>query len=462
MKKKAIIISIVVVGLLVAAYFLFFHGDEKATKFTYAQISKGDLNVTITSTGTIQAIKTVDVGTQVSGKIDRLLVDFNSLVRKGQLLAVLDTVVLAASVRDAQSSLDRAQAQYEQAVALHERNKQLFEKKFMNEVDFIASKTNVQVLLASQKSAVTALERAKLNLGYAYLYAPISGTIINRSVEQGQTVAASLSAPTIFTIAEDLSSMRILTNVDESDIGQIKVGQKVQFTVQSQQGKKFEGKVSQIRLNPNTVQNVVNYVVVVTAGNEDRLLLPGMTATVDFYVDSREQVLLVPNIALRFQPTEEMTAEYTKNREKEMANLPDSVKKRMQQFAGGGQGGQDAMGGGRNGGGQINQGATGGSQFNFGGMGGGGNSNRRRNASRIWYYDENNKLQAAMVVLGLTDGKKTEIVRGRNIKEGMQIISGIIESQTATTTTSTSTNPFNPTQQGRDRGPGGGGFGRGF
>jgi len=449
MKKKVIIISSIVIGLFLVVYFLFLSGDEKKTNFTYAQISRGDLNVIISSSGTIQAIKTVDVGTQVSGKIDRLLVDFNSRVHKGQLLAVLDTVVLAASVRDAQASLDRAVAQYQQAVAVHERNKQLFEKNFINEVDFIASKTNVQVLLASQKSAVTALDRAKLNLGYAYIYAPISGTIINRSVEQGQTVAASLSAPTIFTIAEDLSSMRILTNVDESDIGQIKEGQKVQFTVQAFSGKKFDGSVTQIRLNPNVVSNVVSYIVVVQADNKDRNLLPGMTATVDFYVDYREKVLLVPNVALRFQPTEEMMAEYTKNREKEMANLPDSVKKRMQeggrQF---GQGGGGQMGG--NGGGQFT-GSGGGGQF-AGMMGGGnGGGSRRRSATRVWYYDENNKLQASMIVAGLTDGKNTEIVRGRNLKEGMKVISGIIEGDTPAATAST--NPFNP-QQGGSRGPG--------
>lgn len=440
MKKKAIIISSAIIGLLLVAYFLFFRGDSKETKFSYVQITRGDLNVIISSSGTIQAIKTVDVGTQVSGKIERLLVDFNSQVRKGQLLAVLDKVVLAASVRDAQSSLDRAKAQYDQAVAVHERNKQLFEKNFMNEVDFIASKTNVQVLLAAQKSAVTALERANLNLGYAYIYSPISGTVINRSVEQGQTVAASLSAPTIFTIAEDLSLMRILTNVDESDIGQIKMGQKVQFTVQAQQDKKFDGIVTQIRLNPNVVSNVVNYVVVVQADNKEKLLLPGMTATVDFYVDYREQVLLVPNVALRFQPSDEMTAEYTKNREKELANLPDSVKKRMQE-----------QGGGR----QFNPGAMmGGGQ---GSNSGGNNGARRRNANRIWYYDENNKLQMSMVFAGLTDGKNTEIIRGRNLKEGMKIISGIIENDTPVSTTST--NPFNPTPQGGNRGPGGG---RGF
>ena len=442
MKKKVIIISSAIIGLLLVAYFLFFRGDSTETKFSYVQITRGDLNVIISSSGTMQAIKTVDVGTQVSGKIDRLLVDFNSQVKKGQLLAVIDTVVLAASLRDAQSSLDRAKAQYDQAVAVHERNKQLFEKKFMNEVDFIASKTNVQVLLAAQKSAVTSLERAKLNLGYAFIYSPISGIIINRNVEQGQTVAASLSAPTIFTIAENLSSMQILTNVDESDIGQIKVGQKVQFTVQAQQNKKFDGVVTQIRLNPNVVSNVVNYVVVVNADNKDKLLLPGMTATVDFYVDYREKVLLVPNVALRFQPTDEMTAEYTKNREKELANMPDSVKKKMQAF----------------GGGQFNPGAMSGNGNGQSAMAGGNGGARRRNANRVWYYDENNKLQMSMIFAGLTDGKNTEIIRARNLKEGMKVISGIIENTASTATTST--NPFNPTQQGGNRGPGG--MGRGF
>ncbi|PIP77041.1 MAG: efflux transporter periplasmic adaptor subunit [Ignavibacteria bacterium CG22_combo_CG10-13_8_21_14_all_37_15] len=424
MKKKTLIIPILIIGIALIAYFLFFKDDEKTTRFTFAEVTKGDLNVIISSSGTIQAIKTVDVGTQVSGKIDRLLVDFNSQVRKGQLLAVLDTVVLAASVRDAQSSLDRANAQYDQAVAVHERNKQLFEKSFMNEVDFIASKTNVQVLLANLKSALTAYERAKLNLGYAYLYSPISGTIINRSVEQGQTVAASLSAPTIFTIAEDLSSMRILTNVDESDIGQIKEGQKVQFTVQAFSDKKFDGEVTQIRLNPNVVSNVVNYVVVVNAENANKLLLPGMTATVDFYVDFRENVLLLPNSALRFQPTDEMTAEFTKNREKELANLPDSIKQRMQ-----GEGGRRQFGGGM--------------------MGGDNNHGRRKGMNRVWYFDENNKLKMSMISTGLTDGKNTEIVRGRNLKEGMKIISAILENNVVPA--ATTTNPFSPTPQGGSR-----------
>jgi HlyD family secretion protein len=433
MKKKLIIISGIVIGLFIIVYFLFFKSDPATTKFTFVDVTRGNLNVVISSSGTIQAVKTVEVGTQVSGKIARLQVDFNSTVRKGQLLAVLDTVVLAAAVRDAQANLDKANALYDQAVAVHERNKKLFEKGYMNEVDFIASKTNVQTLLSSKKSSVTALERANLNLGYAYIYAPISGTIINRAVEQGQTVAASLSTPTIFTIAEDLSSMRILASVDESDIGQIKVGQKTKFTVQAFQNKTFEGEVIQIRLNPNVVSNVVNYTVVVQADNKDRLLLPGMTATVDFYVDFRENALLVTNAALRFQPNDAMMEEFKKNMEKEMANMPDSVKHKWQ--------------------GQLNNQSGQSGQGSRSGNGGG----RKRGSNRLWYLDENGKLKMSPVSIGLTDGKSSEILRGKNIKEGMKVISGIIDNQ-ATTSSTSGASPFNPTQQGGSRG----GMGRGF
>lgn len=417
MKKKFIIYGVIIVAVLVAGYFMLSGESDKTQKYSFTEIKKGDLNVLISSSGTLEALSTVEVGTQVSGRIAKLFVDFNSEVKKGQLLAILDTVSLAATVRDAQANLEKAKAQYSQSVAVHERNKKLYDKKFISELDFIDSKTNVESTLASLKSAESSLERAKINLGYAFIYAPIAGKIINRAVEQGQTVAASLSAPTLFTIAEDLSSMRILASVDESDIGQIKVGQKVTFTVQAYSDKVFNGEVTQIRLNPNVVQNVVNYTVVVRAGNDDGLLLPGMTATVDFFVNSKENVLLVPNTALRFQPTESMQEEIKKNLEKEMANLPDSVKSRFQ-----GQGGRQFGGG----------------QFGMGGNG----SARRRNFSRVYYLDEKGKLKMSGVMLGLTDGKNTEIVRGRNIKEGMKIITGVVEE---TDGTSSSGSVFNPT-----------------
>lgn len=433
MKKKYLIYGIIVVVVIVTAFLLFSNGETENGKFNFVEVKKGSITNAITSTGTLEALSTVEVGTQVSGRIARLYVDFNDEVRKGQLLALIDTTLLAAQVRDQQAMLERTKAQYNEAVAKHERNKKLFEKKFISELDFITSQTSIESALASLKSAEFAVEKAKTNLEYAYISAPISGKIINRNVEQGQTVAASLSAPTLFTMVEDLSSMRILANVDEGDIGQIKVGQKVQFTVQAFQDKKFEGEVSQIRLSPQTISNVVNYTVVVKADNKEKLLLPGMTATVDFYVAQKDDVLIIPNLALRFTPPDDMMAEYTKRMEERLKNMPDSLKNR---FPGAGQGQMGmGMGSGMN------------SQRS-------GQQGRNRNFGRVWYLDENGKLEMGMVSLGITDGKSTELVRSRNIKEDMQLITGIVEPDTKASTTS---NPLNPTQQNRPPG-----FGRGF
>lgn len=433
MKKKYLIYGIIAVVVIVTAFLLLSNGETQNGKFNFVEVKKGSITNAITSTGTLEALSTVEVGTQVSGRIARLYVDFNDEVRKGQLLALIDTTLLAAQVRDQQAMLERTKAQYNEAVAKHERNKKLFEKKFISELDFITSQTSIESALASLKSAEFAVEKAKTNLEYAYISAPISGKIINRNVEQGQTVAASLSAPTLFTMVEDLSSMRILANVDEGDIGQIKVGQKVQFTVQAFQDKKFEGEVSQIRLSPQTIQNVVNYTVVVKADNKEKLLLPGMTATVDFYVAQKDDVLIIPNLALRFTPPDDMMAEYTKRMEERLKNLPDSLKNR---FPGAGQGQMGmGMGSGMN------------SQRS-------GQQGRNRNFGRVWYLDENGKLEMGMVSLGITDGKSTELVRSRNIKEDMQLITGIVEPDSKASTTS---NPLNPTQQNRPPG-----FGRGF
>lgn len=433
MKKKYLVYGIISVVVLITVFFLLSNGDKQDDKFNFVEVKRGSIINSITSTGTLEALSTVEVGTQVSGRVAHLFVDFNDEVRKGQLLALIDTTILAAQVRDQQAMLERTKAQYNEAVAKHERNKKLFEKKFISELDFITSQTSIESALASLKSAEFAIEKAKTNLEYAYITAPISGKIINRNVEQGQTVAASLSAPTLFTMVEDLSSMRILANVDEGDIGQIKVGQKVQFTVQAFQDKKFEGEVSQIRLSPQTISNVVNYTVVVKADNKEKLLLPGMTATVDFYVAEKDDILTLPNLALRFTPPDDLMADYTKRMEERLKNMPDSLKNRI---PGAGQG-------------QMGMGMGAGMNFQRGGQQG-----RNRNFGRVWYLDEDGKLEMGMVSLGITDGKNTELVRSRNIKEGMQLITGIIEDDSKT---ANSSNPLNPTQQNRPPG-----FGRGF
>jgi HlyD family secretion protein len=418
MKKKIFVISSIIIVALVVIYFLFFRSSsDDPNKFVFAQITRGDLSTTITSTGTLQAVTTVDVGTQVSGKIDKILVDFNYHVKRGQLLAILDTTNLALQVNNAVTGLQKAQASYEVTKATFERDSSLYIKKYMSELDYITSKTNFQTAKANLVSAQSSLGQAKTNLGYAYIYSPISGVVINRNVEEGQTVASSLSAPTLFTIAEDLSKMQILTNVDESDIGQIKNGQEAQFTVQAYPDKKFHGKVFQIRLGSSVISNVVNYIVVVNAENDENLLLPGMTATVDFYVEQRNNVLMIPNSALRFQPSDEMRANFTARMQKERANLPDSIKQRFQSF-GNSQGSQ--------------------------GMGQGFSGSGNKSRGTFWYVDENGQPTMGFAQLGLSDGKTTEILRSRNLKEGMKVITGF---ETAGDPKSTqNTNILNPNQ----------------
>ena len=374
------------------------------------------MNVVITSTGTLEATngRSRDSGI---GKIEKLYVDFNSEVKKGQLLAIIDTVNLVSQLRDARANLSKAKAVHNEKVLIHEKNKKLYEKNYISELSFIQSQTDVESSLAELKSAESAVERAKTNLDYAYIFSPISGKIIYRNVEQGQTVAASLSAPTIYTIAEDLSSMKILASVDESNIGQIKEGQKVKFTVQAYPNKTFDGIVTQIRLEPSTSSNIVNYTVVILADNTDKLLLPGMTATIDFYIDHRENVLLTPNAALRVEATDDMMKAINKNIDEKRTNLPSNISAQKNNIPPPPEGGMP------------------------------GNNNNdlttKKNMMRVFYIDKEGKLKMCPVLIGLTDGKNTEIIIGRELKEGTQVITGILESGT-TTKTNTSNNPTPP------------------
>jgi HlyD family secretion protein len=427
MKKKILIPGSLIIIAVIVIYFVFFNSSSADTnKFAFTKITRGDLSITITSTGTLQAVTTVDVGTQVSGKIDRLLVDFNSNVKKGQLLAVLDTTNLSLQVNNAATGLEKAQAQYDISKATYERDQSLYDKKFISELDFITSKSNYLTAKANLISAQTSLDQAKTNLGYAFIYSPIKGKIINRNVEAGQTVAASLSAPTLFTIAEDLSKMQILADVDESDIGQIKDGQEAKFTVQAYPDKEFTGKVVQIRLGSTVVSNVVNYTVVVNADNKDGLLLPGMTATIDFYVQQRKDVLMIPNAALRFEPTEKIIADYTARMQKERGNLPDSMKQRTRSF------GNYAAG-----------------QNKTSSFGNSGNKTR----GTFWYIDANGNPTMGFAVLGLTDGKNTEIIRSKVLKDSMNVITGFeTAGETATTTNRNILGPGQNMQRGMRRG----------
>ncbi len=416
MKKFIVIATVAVVAILVVWFIRGRTGQASEGLYKFVEVTRGDLENVISTTGTLSAVGTIEVGTQVSGTMARVLSDNNESVRKGQVLAVLDTTLLSASVRDARANVLRAEAQYEKALRDHGRIEDMHGRGLISDAEFDDSRTNTRSYEATLLSARASLDRGRANLNYAVIRSPIDGTVIMRSVEPGQTVAASFSTPTLFLIAEDLSDMEIHAFVDESDIGQIELGQSVRFTVEAHYEVDFLGTVREIWLQPETIQNVVNYTVVVDAANPDGLLFPGMTATTDFLIEERTDVLLVPNAAIRFQPSMPMMMEFRKTMEERVAAMPDSERQKMKTRMKGGGGGSGASGGGSSGGG---------GHGGFGGFGG----ELPDNAARLWYLDENGRVSVSRITTGATDGRSTEIVKGRDVEEGMQMISGVTEKE---------------------------------
>jgi HlyD family secretion protein len=433
MNRKRITTVAVGLTLLAGGAWFYRRADAKeATAYRFAMVERGSLQSAVSATGALSAVRTVQVGTQVSGQISGIYVDFNDRVRKGQLLARIDPTLQQQAVQDAQAGLERAQAQLALAQAEYARNKQLFDAKIVTASEFGAVESNFSVQQANVKSARIALERAQKNLGYTAIYAPIDGVIVERNVDVGQTVAASLSAPQLFLIANDLSQMQILASVSESDIGAIKEGQQVRFTVQPYPTQTFTGTVRQVRLQSTTQDNVVNYTAVVGVSNPDGKLLPGMTATVQFLTGSADDVLTVPNAALRYRPTAEQLAEAgitagdAARRDSSARNGPRTAADSARIWtrrAGASRAG--AVAGGRTG-----------------------------SVGTLWTVDASGKLKAIRVRTGLSDGQKTQ-VQGQGLTEGMQVIVGTASG--AQSASAPSGSPFQP--QGGMRRPGGpGGF----
>jgi HlyD family secretion protein len=300
--KKLIIPGIVALVLAVTGYAVFLRSPATKYSYRFEKVSEGDLTALVNATGSISPVTSVDVGTQVSGIVAKLYADFNSVVKQGQVIAQIDPTFLEQSVKDAEANLQKAQAQAADAERNFARMKELLAKGLDSQLNYDASLTTYESNKASLKSARAALDRAKINLAYATIYAPISGVVINRAVNVGQTVAASFSSPTLYTIANDLSKMQVLAVIDESDIGRISIGQEANFTVDAYPEQTFKGTVSQVRLNPTTIQNVVNYTVVISVNNDELKLMPGMTANVKVRVAEARNVLRIPSMALRFQP----------------------------------------------------------------------------------------------------------------------------------------------------------------
>jgi HlyD family secretion protein len=411
MKKGTRIASIGALPLLVAAGLWLLPRGHAAEQQQYRSgtVERGTVEAVVSATGTLSAVTTVQLGTQVSGQVQELYADFNDRVRTGQLLARIDPTLSRQAVSEAEAGLARTRAELSRAQQERDRAAKLHESKVVTDVELNTAEYQLAVAVANVRSAEVSLARAHRNLAYTEIYSPIDGIVVERNVDVGQTVAASLSAPQLFLIAQDLAEMQILAGVDESDIAQIHEGAPVRFTVQAYQDRTFEGTVKQVRLQSSTQENVVSYTAVVAVANEDRALLPGMTATVEFLTAAADDVLTVPNAAVRFQPTAEMLADVARPT--------------------GGQGQAPAAGSPRVAGAQRS-----------------GQDAAADDVARLWVLSEDGKLSPVRVRTGISDGQRTQVT-GEGLREGMQVVIGTSDNGQTTAAASATTNPFQATQQ---------------
>jgi HlyD family secretion protein len=432
--------------LAAAGSWIYWRRDgHQGPAYRFAPLERGDIEASVSATGALSAVTTVQVGTQVSGQIAEIYADFNDKVTKGELLARVDPVLSQQAVAESLAGLERAQAQFGAAKREYERNQKLFDQGLLPASELTGFLSTYEVAKANLTAAQVSLDRAKRNLEYTSIHSPIDGVIVERNVDVGQTVAASLSAPQLFLIANDLSRMQILASVGESDIGAIVEGQSVRFTVQSYPNRRFDGMVRQVRLQSKTTENVVNYTVVVAVDNKEGKLLPGMTATVDFLTGAARDVFLVPNAAIRFRPTEAMIAEVTAGK----TPSPDGAR-------GPGERRATAVEGAAPEGGAFTRGPRAGGfpgGFPAGGFPGGpfppgasGARGRAGSAAVLWHLDAQGKLATLPVRLGLSDGQHTEVV-GEGLSEGLQVIVAVQSADASAAGPTGTANPFQPAPQ---------------
>ncbi len=370
MTRKKIIWYLSVVAVLVTAVLYFAFRGGQALTYKLEPVERGDIQVVITATGKINPVTKVQVGTQVTGTISKIFADFNQKVKKGTVIAQLDPTFLKAQLLEAEANLEKAKAQVEQTKKTLDRATELFDRKLISQSEKDEAQTNYQLSLAQQKQAQAAYHRAQVSLEYTTIVSPIDGVVISRNVDVGQTVAASLQAPVLFVIANDLSKIQVEATIDEVDIGKVKVGQEVTFHVDAYPDEKFTGKVSQVRLQPIITQNVVSYEVIIDVANTENKLLPGMTANLSIIVETKNDIIKVPNMALRFQPA--------------------LNKEQYAKFS---------------------------AQF--------GNRFDMKNNTMVWMLDPEGQLVPSIVETGITDGQYTEIRKGE-LNEKQRVITGMI------------------------------------
>ncbi len=445
--KRVYLYGILAVAVIsTAGYFFLAGSNSKDPKFRTDKISRGSVVVQVRATGIINPVQTVQVGSQVSGTISRIYVDYNSHVKKNQVIAEIDSTFLYASVKEAEANLEHNQAQVTEARRTLTRTTELFKKDLVSQADLDAAKTAYESAVAQFKQTEAALDRARVNLRYAIIRAPIDGVVISRDVDVGQTVAASLQTPKLFSIANDLTHMQVEASVDEADIGQIQEGQSVSFTVDAYPDEQFHGKVAQVRLAPITVQNVVTYTVVIEVPNPDLKLRPGMTATVSILADRRDDVLRAPVLAIRFQPPQDIL-DKMRDQKSTLSVQPEGENRTSRQDSQRLSSDERKSGGDR--GRDIGRGTWSGERGDWKGRNGEKTQNK---TTRLWVLDENKNLKPMTVSIGLNDNRFVEI-QGTDLKEGDEVVIGMLTAET-TNLPGSQSNPFAP------RMPGGGGRGR--
>ena len=422
---KVALIAVAVITVGFCTWFFLLKKDNVASLTMQTEkVTTGDILTTVTATGTIEPLVTVEVGTQVSGEIDKIYVDYSSVVKKGQLLAELDKSTLKATLISSKASYEAAQNELTYQKSNFDRIKQLYETQSVSKTDYETALYQYNNAKHSFTKAGQDLEKAQTNLSYAYIYSPIDGVVLSRAVDEGQTVAASFSTPTMFTIAKDLTQMRVIADVDEADIGSVKVGQNVMFTVDAFPSDEFNGKVTMVRLEAQVESNVVTYEVVIEAPNPDLKLLPGMTASVNIYTNERRDILIMPSKAQRVQSTPEILAglnvavkdEVSKKGqapEKNSTSKTASVDLKVETF------GPDAPEG-------------------------------EPNQRTIWVKNTDGSISQRKVTIGVTDGVSTEILDG--LKEGEEVVTEMKMSAVATVKdgdTEQAESPFMPRRPGQ-------------
>jgi HlyD family secretion protein len=437
-----IFLLLVLGGAAAAGYWYFTTRNKSAVEYQVVTVTKGDLTQQVTATGQLAPVVNVQVGSQISGIIRKLFVDYNSVVKSNQIIAQVDPATYQVNVQRAEAEVANSKANLALAEVQARRAEQLFKNNLIASSDYDSTMAQLQQARAAVERDEATLQNAKVQLSYCTIYAPVDGVVISRNVDVGQTVAASFNTPTLFVIAGDLTKMQIDALVSEADIGSVATNQDVEFSVDAYPYRTFHGKVSQVRYGAITNQNVINYDCVIEVNNSDLKLLPGMTANVSIITAERGNILKIPNAALRFRPPEVVTAENKTNLQALAA---------AQKGADGGGGMRGAGSGGGGGGGGM-RGGGGGPGMGMAGGGGGGMGERRgpgggsemggrrargeKQSNRTVYLLSGNprnpasvKITPAQVRVGISDGISTEVLDG--LQEGAQIVTGMLSTDTA-------------------------------